>query len=784
MLLASIPLPTIPKQVFNITAYGAVASAADNTTAIQNCINAASAAGGGIVEIPAAAQDWECGPMNLASKIDLQIDSGATLQMLPYGTYPLPTGATSYPNFIEASHLNNVEISGSGTIDGNGSLWWTAYNNGSLTVRRPQMIAIDSCSIVLIQGLTLTNPPNTHVSLQNACNDATVQNITIATVSPSPNTDGIDVSGTNMVFQNLNISDGDDNIALGAGASPGANPETGNITITNCIFGYGHGLSIGSYTSGGVANVTVSNCSFTNTTAGIRMKSERGRGGVVENISYYNITMSNVEYAIDINSYYNQGAIPTTPTDPPQNVPETPVWENITIGNVTSVTGSSQSNYSGSYCGCIWGVPEDPVNGVTLSNVQLSARYGMDLNHVRGVTLDSTCKITPLGGGGAEISTYNGAAPDTPYDVVVTAANYSAQDIGSPAKAGSPLFNPDTGLWSILAGGTGIGGASDQFSFVFTPLTANATYMAKVTSLTNSNAAAAAGVMFRDSTDTASSAFAAVVVTPGDGLEFEWRASNGASAASPTTITGIVAPTWVEVVRNGNNFTGFYSSNGTAWTQIGTSESVSMSSTALAGLAVSANSGSATTTAGFSNLAGPSITAAPAASPQPATGTTANLSVTASETGSTLTYSWSILSSPSGVTSPTFSVNGTSAAKNTTATFYAFGVYEFLATVTDSNGVSATAVLGVGVNQTPVAVTISPASASLGANGTQLFTASATDQFGVAFEPVFTWSLASGVGVQNSSFGLYTAPATAGSATVKATAGSASGTATVTIGPI
>ena len=111
--------PDDSQRGLNITSYGAVATASDNTTAIQNAINAAFYAGGGIVEIPSAAQDWECGPITLANNIDLQIDAGSTLQMLPFGTYPLASGATSYANINEASPQNKKEISGSATKDGN-----------------------------------------------------------------------------------------------------------------------------------------------------------------------------------------------------------------------------------------------------------------------------------------------------------------------------------------------------------------------------------------------------------------------------------------------------------------------------------------------------------------------------------------------------------------------------------------------------------------------------------------------------------------------------------------
>jgi hypothetical protein len=696
------------------------------------------------------------------------------------GTWDLATANWSNGTgdivFIEASHLNNIEISGGGTIDGQGSPWWAAQNGGTLTQRRPQMIAIDSCNIVLIEGVTLTNPPNTHISLQNSCNDCIVQNVTINTPSPSPNTDGIDVSGTNMIFRNLNISCGDDNLVFGAGATSGG-PETANIIVNNCTFGAGHGLSIGSYTSGGVQNIAVSNCSFNGTVSGIRMKSERGRGGLISNISYYNITMTNVEFAIDINSYYNQGSVPSTPMDPPQPINLTPVWQNITISNLTSTTSSSQSNYSGSYCGIIWGLPEAPAANITLSNVSLSARHGFDLNHDTNIAFDGKCVITPHDGGGDLVSTTS--AP-TPYQVTVEEEGYTDTDIGSPTTVGDTLFDPNTGLWTITAGGTGIGGTSDQFNLMSESETGNATYFAKVASQTNSNSAAAAGVMFRDSTNAATAAFADAVVTPGSGVQFQWRNANNGTVGS-ASIAGIVAPIWVEITRTGNSFSAFYSTNGTNWTQIGTAQTITMSSTALVGLAVAANSSTATSTATFTNLAGAPITTDPASSPQPVTGTTANLSATATEAGSTLTYNWTLLQGPSGATAPTLSVNNSTTAKNTTATFFAPGIYEFLLTVTDSNNIATSAVLGVGVNQTPTGVTVSPATATLGAGSPQLYTASATDQFGVTFEPVFAWTVSSGAGSVDPSFGLFTAGSTNGTSTIKATAGSASGTATATV---
>jgi polygalacturonase len=130
-----VTLPSIPSGTYNITAYGAATSSANNASAIQAAINAAATAGGGTVQVPAGT--FLSGPITLQSKINLNLASGATLKMLPYGTWP---GSTV---FISGSHLSNVEISGSGTIDGQGQAWWNAFDvNRSLA--RPQEVVISS----------------------------------------------------------------------------------------------------------------------------------------------------------------------------------------------------------------------------------------------------------------------------------------------------------------------------------------------------------------------------------------------------------------------------------------------------------------------------------------------------------------------------------------------------------------------------------------------------------------------------------------------------------------
>jgi subtilase family serine protease len=181
---------------------------------------------------------------------------------------------------------------------------------------------------------------------------------------------------------------------------------------------------------------------------------------------------------------------------------------------------------------------------------------------------------------------------------------------------------------------------------------------------------------------------------------------------------------------------------------------------------------------------GPWVVNAASATPSPVTGTTTSLSVLGDDSAgaSSLTYTWSVLSAPTGVQAPTFSVNASNAAQNTVATFYAAGTYTFEATITDTSGLSTTSDVTVTVNQTLTSVTVSPGSVTLSDGNTQQFSASGKDQFGHAMstQPAFTWTITSGAGTLNNT-GLYTTPTSgSGTATVQATAGGLSATASIT----
>ncbi len=369
-------LPTIPANTFYVTNYGAVADGVTtNTTAIQNAINAANSAGGGTVRVTAG--NFLSGPFTFVNNLNLQLDAGATLTMLPWDKYP--GGDVSPANFIQGSSLHDVEVSGSGVIEGQGLPWWKDTETNSAAAR-PNMVNFSACTRVLIQDLTCSNSPSPFLVVKGKAGNVTIQRVKVyapssgASPNPSHNTDAIDLAETNAVIRDCVISTGDDNVAVGSSAS-----FSSDILITNCTMGYGHGVSIGSFTSGGVSNMTVINCTFTNTDQGIRIKSDLGRGGTVQNIGYYNITMGNVQYPILIYCSYTNTISPfnslnnITPAIAaafPSNAPAstTPIYRNITISNVV---GSAQS---GRQAGLIWGRPEMLITNLTLNKVTLSLR--------------------------------------------------------------------------------------------------------------------------------------------------------------------------------------------------------------------------------------------------------------------------------------------------------------------------------------------------------------------------------------------------------------------------
>jgi polygalacturonase len=197
----------------------------------------------------------------------------------------------------------------------------------------------------------------------------------------SPNTDAIDpFSSSDIVIDHVFSSVGDDNIAIKSGEinSPGPDAPSKNITITDCTFENGHGLSIGSEVAGGVQNVHAERIHFKGTDQGIRIKAARDRGNDVSNISYKDIIMEDVKTAILITEYYPhpapEGEVPSEPVGR-----LTPKFHDIMIENVTATNSGS--------AGTIVGLPESPVTGLTMKNVHLAGKTGLSIAYAT-VTMD------------------------------------------------------------------------------------------------------------------------------------------------------------------------------------------------------------------------------------------------------------------------------------------------------------------------------------------------------------------------------------------------------------
>jgi len=394
---ASPPLPIINTNnliVITNATYGAVGDGVtDNAVAISNAITKAASGGvtnglvGGTVEIPPGI--FLSGPLLLKSSVNLQIDAGAILRMLPFGQYPktwVTNGSvywfTNCSDFIGGSSLTNIEISGAGAIDGQGAAWWPWANTNKNIADRPRMISPSSSYRVLIQNVTLSNSPMFHIALSGGGN-VTVSGVTVRAPSssnpltPGHNTDACDVSGTNILVQNCNISVGDDDYTCGGG--------THDVLLTNNTYGEGHGVSIGSYTDGGVSNITVMNCTFNGTQNGVRIKSDTGRGGLVQNINYFNLGMTNVNFPIQLYAYYNVVGTPgsITPYYAATQVVAavtgtTPAFRNITYSNITA------TSVSGYPIGIIWARTEMPATNIVFNKVKITGDESFDLYNVVG----------------------------------------------------------------------------------------------------------------------------------------------------------------------------------------------------------------------------------------------------------------------------------------------------------------------------------------------------------------------------------------------------------------
>ncbi|MBV4360388.1 glycoside hydrolase family 28 protein [Pinibacter aurantiacus] len=443
-------LPTFKNDTFNIKKYGAIADGITlNTRSINNAIDDCSKKGGGVVLIPEGI--WLTGPVVLKSNVNLHLNAAAILQFTKdFNQFPLVEGnyegAPSARNQspISGDHLVNIAITGKGIVDGNGDAWrmvgrdrlteseWkkkiasgglvsadgnTWYPsaktkkaheeklNGIITpgktlkdyeaikdYLRPNLLVLNDCKKVLLEDVTFQNSPawNLHPLL---CEDLTLKNLTVKNPEYAQNGDGVDVeSCKNVLIDGCTFDVGDDGICIKSGRDEEGRKRgkpTENMVVRNSTVYKAHGgFVIGSEMSGGAKNIFVYSCSFIGTDKGLRFKTARGRGGVVEDIYCRNIFMKDIVHeAIYFDMYYF--------TAPPKkgeraeavaaNV-TTPQFRNFEISNIVC-DGADKGIF-------MRGLPEMAVKNISISNVLLNADKGAEIIESSDIKLNNVTLLS------------------------------------------------------------------------------------------------------------------------------------------------------------------------------------------------------------------------------------------------------------------------------------------------------------------------------------------------------------------------------------------------------
>jgi len=445
--MPEVSAPVIPAYTVNLKKFGAVNDGITlNTKAFEKAIAALEKKGGGHLVVPAGV--WFTGPIVLKSNIDLHLEVGAVIQFSgDESLYPviqtsfegLDTRRCQSP--LSANGAENISITGKGVIDGNGQFWrpvkkgkmtegqwkevlerpggveakkgyWVpnqAYADAEKSANmnvpkastaeewnrikrflRPVMVSLVNCKNVLLQGVIFQNSPawNIHPLM---CENIILDDVLARNPAYAQNGDALDLeSCKNALIVNSKFDAGDDGICIKSGKDKDGRRRgrpCENVVVDGCTVFAGHGgFVVGSEMSGGVRNILVENCQFLGTDVGLRFKSTRGRGGIVENIFIDNVSMTDIKTdAITFNMYYGGKSVAEmlADGDNPDNVTkqpvteETPIFRNIDIKNIVCNGAGRAMEFNG--------LPEMPINGIRLQNINIIAKSDAVFNNCQNI---------------------------------------------------------------------------------------------------------------------------------------------------------------------------------------------------------------------------------------------------------------------------------------------------------------------------------------------------------------------------------------------------------------
>ena len=418
----AVALPQLPAitaaNTFNITSYGASTSSADNTKAIQAALDAVPPTGGMVI-IPKGT--WLFGDGNatkknliIKSKTILHLAAGCTLKLQPYGI--ALNNKTNFITCVKNSNTSDIVIEGedeTSVIDGQGARWWLARENGE-TFKPGAMIRFEKGKRFLIRNLKIQNTPGVNITISNSngANNATIHDVTISEPASeagkgkaSHNTDGIAIWGPYVNIYNCNISNGDDNVVC--------DDDAQYIHVWNCYFGTGHGASIGSFTNN-IKHVWFDQINMNGTTAGVRLKTGINsdgtlRGGGEEDFKFTNITMTKVANPFSMDCYYDKkyNADPAVDKANARALDgTTPTYNGVLLQNIKTTdvcTGNAIF---------LVGRPESHIKNVTLDNVQINAKKGIDIRFVDNLIFKNGSKITVSNNGTMWVKNFDSIVDD------------------------------------------------------------------------------------------------------------------------------------------------------------------------------------------------------------------------------------------------------------------------------------------------------------------------------------------------------------------------------------